>query len=253
MPPQKRVVAYCRVSTLEQKKKGHGIEIQIRDVTLFSQSQGLFIDRFYKDEGKSGADERRPSLKRLLRDARSGEIGTVIIPSLDRLSRNVRLAENFFWKFERLGVKILIGDMPTYNGQDRKDVLIRQIREAIAEENRKDIIERLAKGRQERVRSGKAPGGNVPYGYRRNEGTFRRHEKEAEIIRLIFRLAREGNSRMGIARTLTEGGERRRNGKPWTARQVSAILGREKLYQGGIVHYGEVSGKDAGLILLRCD
>ena len=42
--------------------------------------------------------------------------------------------------------------MPNYNGKDRKDVLIRQIREAIAEENRKEIIERLWKGRQERVR-----------------------------------------------------------------------------------------------------
>jgi DNA invertase Pin-like site-specific DNA recombinase len=34
-------VAYCRVSTLEQKKKGYGIEIQVRDVTLFAQAQGL--------------------------------------------------------------------------------------------------------------------------------------------------------------------------------------------------------------------
>lgn len=35
-----------------------------------------------------------------------------------------------------------------------KNVLIRQIREAVAEDSRKDIIERLLKGRQERVRKG---------------------------------------------------------------------------------------------------
>ncbi len=69
--------------------------------------------------------------------------------------------------------------MPTYNDRDRKDVLIRQIREAIAEENRKDIIERLWKGRQERVRRGLPPGGNVPYGYRRNGAGLIRHEEEA--------------------------------------------------------------------------
>ncbi|MBI3637306.1 MAG: recombinase family protein [Candidatus Rokubacteria bacterium] len=73
-------------------------------------------------------------------------MGTVIIPSLDRLSRDVRLAENLFHEFEKCGVQVLIADMPTYNGKDRKDVLIRQIREAIAEENRKDIIERVRKG-----------------------------------------------------------------------------------------------------------
>lgn len=252
MPPKQRVVAYCRVSTLEQKKKGHGIDIQIRDLTLFAQSQGLFIDRFYRDEGRSGTDERRPGLKRLLKDCRTGGIGTVVIPSLDRLSRNVRLAENLFWKFERLGVQILIGDMPTYNGLDRKDVLIRQIREAIAEENRKDIIERLAKGREERVRGGKAPGGNVPYGYHRAGGTYRRNEKETEIVRLIFRLSDEGLSRMSIARTLTEKGRLRRNGTPWTVRQVSAILSRRKLYEEGTLHYGEVFGTDKGLILIRC-
>jgi len=52
--------------------------------------------------------------------------------------------------------------MPTYNGKDRKDVMILQIREAIAEENRKDIIERLWKGRQERVRKDSSPVGTCP-------------------------------------------------------------------------------------------
>ena len=58
--------------------------------------------------------------------------------------------------------------MPTYNGRDRKDVLVRQIREAVAEENRKEIIERLWKRRRERVHRGLPPGGTAPYGYRRN-------------------------------------------------------------------------------------
>lgn len=41
-----------------------------------------------------------------------------------------------------LSVEVLIADMPTYNGKNWNDVLIRQICEAIAEENSKDIIER---------------------------------------------------------------------------------------------------------------
>ena len=32
MENKKIVAAYCRVSTLEQKKKGYGIEIQKRDI-----------------------------------------------------------------------------------------------------------------------------------------------------------------------------------------------------------------------------
>src|SRR3989442_10348802 len=162
------VVSYCRVSTLEQKRRGYGIDIQVRDVQTFAERQGLLVARFYRDEAESGVKEDRKALRRLLADCRAGRVGSVILPSLDRLSRDVRIAENLFHEFATLGVDGLIADMPTYNGRNRKDVLVRHIREAIAEENRKEIIERLWKGRQERERRGLFPGGNVPYGFRRN-------------------------------------------------------------------------------------
>src|SRR2546430_1148015 len=118
MERKKPAVAYCRVSTLEQKRRGYGIDIQIRDVTLFAERQGLFIGRFYKDEAESGAAEDRKELRKLLRDCRARRIGTVILPSHDRLSREVRLAENFFYEFGRLHVEVLIADIPTYNSKD---------------------------------------------------------------------------------------------------------------------------------------
>jgi site-specific DNA recombinase len=233
MEARKLVVAYCRVSTLEQKKNGLGLEIQVRDATLFAQDQGLFIDRFFRDEGESGVLEDRPQLKRLLRDCRSRRVGTVIIPSLDRLSRDVRIAENLFWRFQRYGVRVLIADMPTYNGQDRRDVLIRQIREAIAEDNRKEIIERLLKGRQERVRKGHFPGGNVPYGYRVERKGLMPDPSEAAIVREIIRLSRRGCRAAAIMSALNHQGARRRNGTHWTARQVRAVLSRRDLYEHG--------------------
>src|SRR5262249_44283265 len=153
--------AYCRVSTLEQKKNGLGMDIQVRDVTAFAAMRNLTIDRVYRDEAQSGASENRKQLSKLVRNCEAGQISLVIIPSLDRLSRDVRIAENLFWKFEQLGIRVLIVDMPNYNSDNRRDVLIRQIREAIAEDNRKEIIERLWKGRQERVRKGKVPGGTT--------------------------------------------------------------------------------------------
>ena len=250
MDHNKLVVAYCRVSTLEQKKNGYGIEIQVRDVTIFAQAKGLFIRRFYRDEGESGVLADRPQLQRLLQHSKAGRIGTVIIPSLDRLSRDVRLTENLFWDFERMGVAIMITDMPNYNGQDRKDVLIRQIREAIAEENRKDIIERLLKGRQERVRRGEFAGGNLPYGYRRNGHGPQIDEKEAKEVRRMFELASTRITASEVARRINADGSRRRNGTPWTARQVLGVLNRKDLYEKGAVRYGTVKGSNKRLILL---
>ena len=244
------VAGYCRVSTLEQKRKGFGIDIQMRDVSMFADRQGLLVERFYKDEAKSGVSEHRRALTRLLRDCRHGHVRTVILPTLDRLSRNVRIAENLFYDFERLGVRILIADMPTYNSRDRKDVMLRQIREVIAEENRKDIIERLWKGRQERVRRGLPAGGNVAYGYRREGKCIVPDTLEVGAVRMILELSDRGRSRSAVASALNERGFIRRNGRPWTQRQVAAVLGRCDLYRNGIVKYGEATGQDQRLIVI---
>jgi site-specific DNA recombinase len=251
MNPQSQAVAHCRVSTLEQKKKGYGIEIQVRDVTLFAQAQGMFIRRFYKDEAESGTAEDRKGLRQLRRACQAGRVGALIIPSLDRLSRDVRLAENLFYEFERSGVQVLIADMPTYNGKDRKDVLIRQIREAIAEENRKDIIERLWKGRQERVRRGLLPGGNVAYGFRREGKALVVDSSEADMVRMILEFGDRGQPSPRIARVLNDKGLRRRNGRSWTRRQVSAVLGRQGFYRAGVIRYGEAVGENKSLILVQ--
>jgi site-specific DNA recombinase len=251
MATTQQVAAYCRVSTLEQKKKGLGMDIQLRDVTAFAATLHLVIDRFYRDEAQSGAAENRRQLNKLLRACERREITTVIIPSLDRLSRNVRIAENLFHRFDELGVNVRIVDMPGYDGRNRRDVMIRQIREAIAEDSRKEIIERLWKGRQERVRKGKTPGGNAPYGYRRVNKKLVEETREAEIVRLIFQLADDGNSAAGIARLLAIRNAVQRNGQPWSSRQVLAILSRRQLYEGGKIRYGEIEGINPKLVLIE--
>jgi site-specific DNA recombinase len=246
----KKVVAYCRVSTLEQKKKGYGIDIQIRDVTLFAERHGLLVEKFYKDEGESGVKEDRKALKQLMRACKNNKVESIILPSLDRLSREVRIAENLFHELKYLGVKVLIVDMPYYNGE-RKDILIRQILEAIAEENRRDIIERLWKGRQERTRNGLFPGGNLPYGYMRRNKSIAVNHHEAEIVKQIYTLASNGLSGYVIADTLNQKGCNLRNGNPWTQRQVCRVLKNEHLYLRGLLHYGEAFGQDQFMAFLN--
>ena len=244
------MVAYCRVSTLEQKRRGYGIDIQVRDVQAFAERQGLLVARFYRDEAESGIKEDRKQLRRLLRDCRAGRVGSVILPSLDRLSRDVRIAENLFHEFAALGVDVLIADMPTYNSRDRKDVLVRQIREAIAEENRKEIIERLWKGRQERVRRGLFPGGNVPYGFCRNGEGLAVDEAEARMVKRIFELAELGHGAAIVASTLNDEALLRRNGQPWTRRRVAAVLARRDFYREGAIRYGPVTAVSKTFALL---
>jgi site-specific DNA recombinase len=251
MTPIKQTAGYCRVSTIEQKKNGLGMDVQIRDVTTFAKDRCLDIDRFYRDEAQCGAVENRTALRKLIRACERGEIGTVIIPALDRLSRNVRIAENLFHQFEKLGVRVYIADMPGYDSSNRRDVLIRQIREAIAEDNRKEIIERLWKSRQERIRQGKPPGGNVAYGYRRQAKQWVADDEETKIVRAIFRMADAGASASEITTNLNGNGLSRRNRQPWIVRQINDILSRRNLYERGTINYGDVDGRNDNLILLE--
>jgi site-specific DNA recombinase len=250
MEKKKLVAAYCRVSTLEQKKKGYGIDIQKRDIDRYAEILGLSMDDFYVDEAKSGVSERRTALNKLVRNCKSGEVGTIVVSSLDRLSRDLRFTENLLHDLKKVGVKVFIADMPNYDGNNRKDVLIRQIKEAIAEENRKEIIERLKKGREERVRKGCMAGGTLPYGYMRQGREIKKNPKETEIVKVIYALSSQHKIDSEIASHLNERGYLRRNGKSWTQRQVSAILDREDLYKKGIVKYGEISGDNADLIII---
>lgn len=247
---RRMAVAYCRVSTLEQKKKGYGIDIQIRDASLCAERHGFLVEKFYRDEGESGVKEERKELKQLMRDCRSGKIGILILPSLDRLSREVRIAENLFYEFKQLNVRVIIADMPQYNGE-RKDVFIRQIMEAIAEDNRKNIIERLLKGRQERVRKGLFPGGNLPYGYVRKYGIIIIDLFEAEIVREIYRLKSDKYSGNSIARDLNRREYKQRNGRQWTQRQVCRILKYKRLYREGVLHYGKITGINVNLLIIK--
>jgi len=129
--------------------------------------------------------------------------------------------------------------------------LIRQIKEAIAEENRKEIIERLKKGREERVRKGSMAGGNIPYGYMRQGKEIKINQQEAEVVKEIFPLSELGRNCGEIAACLEKHGYNRRNGKAWTQRQVCATLSRENLYRNGIIKYGEVIGENKALIVIQ--
>jgi site-specific DNA recombinase len=250
MEKNKIVAAYCRVSTLEQKKKGYGIDIQKRDIERYAEAFGTPIDDYYIDEARSGVSERRTALNRLVRDCKAGRVHAVIVSSLDRLSRDLRFTENLLYDLEKVGVKVFIADMPNYDGKNRKDVLIRQIKEAIAEENRKEIIERLKKGREERARKGHMAGGTLPYGYNRIGKEIRKNLQEVEIVKAIFSLNTQGKSCTEIAHSLNESGFTKRNGKDWTQRQIRAVLSRENLYKKGVLRYGDAEGKNEDFIIL---
>jgi DNA invertase Pin-like site-specific DNA recombinase len=86
-----QMIAYIRVSTVQQGKSGLGIEAQREAIARFAAAQGAAIiaEHIEVETGK-GADaiDRRPKLSAALAQARKAK-APVVVAKLCRLSRDV--------------------------------------------------------------------------------------------------------------------------------------------------------------------
>jgi site-specific DNA recombinase len=105
--------------------------------------------------------------------------------------------------------------------------------------DRENIARRTWEGRKKSAEKGRLPSGPAPYGYRREGGRLVIVEAEAEVVRRIYRLHRQGKGTKAIAKLLTQEGVPTRSGKPWNFNTVARILD-QPLYHGTLdVVYGE--------------
>ena len=107
MDTKQRVAVYARVSSQEQATEGVSIEAQIAALRAYARSQGWEVADEYVDAGYSGGIDERPSLQRLLCDARKGKFIVIAVAKLDRFFRNLRLLLNHLHALEQLGIKFV--------------------------------------------------------------------------------------------------------------------------------------------------
>ena len=103
-PQSNRAACYCRVSTLAH---GQDIENQLTPIREFAKLRGFELESVYKDEGISGATERRKGLDMLLVDAKRGRFKHLIVMEISRLARDVRHLLNTLYELDRLGVQVI--------------------------------------------------------------------------------------------------------------------------------------------------
>ena len=101
----KRVAAYVRCSTKEQN-----VGIQEREIRQFCERRGLELVTVYADEGVSGRKDSRPSLNRMLVDARKGRFDMLVIVRLDRLARSLAHLAVLAGDFQAWGVSLVATD-----------------------------------------------------------------------------------------------------------------------------------------------
>lgn len=96
--------AYLRVSSADQRHDSQRVEIQ-----KYLKSNGFSAKQveWYEDT-ETGTRLQRPHFDRLQRDIFAGEIKTVIVWKLDRLSRNLRDGVNVLADWADKGLKIVV-------------------------------------------------------------------------------------------------------------------------------------------------
>ncbi len=82
-----RVLAYTRVSTLEQARSGHGLEAQRQTIQQEAQRRGWKQLQIVEDDGWSAKDLKRPGIQQALELLASGEADTLILRNADPFDR----------------------------------------------------------------------------------------------------------------------------------------------------------------------
>src|SRR5262245_7432796 len=104
--PNRRALAYARVSTLEQAQEGVSLEAQEARLTAYAQAHGLELVAVIREEGISAAVPlgARPGGASLLELLRDNNATHVIALKLDRLFRDAADALNVTRAWDQAGV-----------------------------------------------------------------------------------------------------------------------------------------------------
>lgn len=234
----KKAAVYTRVSTNEQANEGYSIEEQERMCKAAIVSKGWEYIGTFTDPGISGRTMNRPGLQDMIAKIKNKEIDAVVIYKLDRLSRKQRdtmtIIEDVFLKNDIILISLsetldtstpwgraMIGVLSSFNQMESENIQMR-----------------TEMGRKAKASQGGYAGGKPPIGYRVENGNLVVVPEEAEIVRLVFQLRKDGGTLMGIAGELNKLGYRTKKGLEFKHSAVQTILNNEETYRGAY-KYGD--------------
>ena len=174
-----RAVAYIRVSDLSQVE-GKSLDAQERLFRELCRNREWEPVRVYREEGKSAHTDsikKRPAFRQLLEDAGKGEFDAVVVHTLDRWARNLRVMLEGFGILGRHGVGLVsITENIDYSTPHGK--MATQMLGSVAEFFSEALATHVKKGIDERARQGLHLG-SIPFGY---ESCWQESKGERRLI-----------------------------------------------------------------------
>ena len=237
-----RAALYLRVSTGRQADNDLSIPDQRRQAKAHCASRGWEIVADYVEPGASATDDRRPEFQRMIDAAttKPAAFDVILVHSFSRFFRDQFQLEFYVRRLAKNGVRLVsitqeLGDDPMSN-------MIRQIMALFDEYQSKENAKHTLRAMKENARQGFWNGALPPIGYRiveaaeqhghRTKKTLEIDPIQADTVRLIFRLARQGDGSSGpmgvknISKHLNAAGIRTRDGGRWGVGAVHRVLTR---------------------------
>ncbi len=244
-----RCAIYTRKSSeegLEQDFNSLDAQREACEAFIISQKHEGWsvLDDFYDDGGISGGTMERPALKRLLEDIEAGNIDSVVVYKVDRLSRSLSDFVKMVEIFDDRGVSF-VSVTQQFNTTTSMGRLTLNMLLSFAQFEREVTGERIRDKIAASKRKGMWMGGLPPLGYDVQDRQLVINETEAVTVNHIYqrylelgsvRLLKEELDGDGIVSKLRVNKHDRTSGGKPIARGALYLMLSNRLYLGEIVH-----------------
>ena len=204
---QKHYIAglYYRLSQ-EDERQGESVSIDNQRTILrkYAEERGFEIHDEYIDDGVSGTTFQRPEVQRLLDDAKTGVINTIIVKDLSRFGRNyIEVGQYVDYVFPAFGIRfIAIQDNVDTENRDSGAMEMMPIVNIFNEWHAANTSKKIKAVRRSNALAGIYSAKKATYGYLK--GTDKKRtpvidEETAPVVRRIFELYAAGTSPKNIA------------------------------------------------------
>lgn len=229
---KKRVCAYIRVSSDKEAQLNSLENQEAYFIRKYAQETGCEFVGIYSDVGISGTSEKRPAFQEMLNACMCGEIDLIHTKSISRFARNTVTVLEVSRQLKSLGIGIYFEEQDI-NTMSAEGELMLTVLASFAQEESYNISENQKWAIQKKFARGDVMiNTNRFLGYDKDkDGNLIINEKEAEIVRMIFRMYLGGDGTFRIAKKLNELGIPTVTGKQWHETTIRGMLKNEK-YKG---------------------
>ena len=237
-----KAYAYARVSSEAQAEKGTSIQSQLELMRNYAKQNGITILKEFVDEAESATTDRRPEFQEMVSLCRDNVQGVdaILVWKLSRFARN-RIDSVVYKKLlSKQGIRVISVSEPIEDSPEGR--ILEGMIELIDSYYSEILAKESMRGLKQTAQQGYHTGGRPPYGYRLKTVTvgnavkkvWEVEPKEAEAVRLIYKMHAEGSSYDDIIRKLAEKGYKPRERRDWGKSSIFEVL-KKPCYSG--THY----------------